>query len=751
MISVLDDLQSSGLDAIDTHWRPNVVIQDKRTPSQWAIDERYIGRGASPLSKNGDLKYNFDICPWVREPTDTPLDRTVQVMVLQWASSMMKALAVDTPIPTVEGWQTMGNLKVGDSLFDEKGRQCRVVVVKELMLGRPCMKVCFDDGTHIIADEDHDWITIQSIRRSKGSHTKRKRWIERVAGKRTTKQIADTLKAFGQNAHAIPIAEPLLLPVTHHFISPYVLGLWLGDGDHAVARIAASRKDAKELIQLIEEEGHLAKSRLYPGRCADIKIDDKIPGHRFNSFIQAIRNLGLFRNKHIPASMLRASYHERHALFQGLMDSDGSIDKNGIASFTSTREKLCRQTLELARSLGLKATIRRGVSRCQNGAKCDYWALSFFPRSPVFRLSRKRSRVRLAKSRSVGERRIVKIEPVASVPVRCIAVDSPSHLFLAGEGMIPTHNTDGVGSNDIGWSMTEDPVNIQVTFPTREMRDKYSRDVIDAGLINATPSLRRLLPEKKSRDAGNTISYKKFPGGSLTLVAAGTGAGIRGPRVGFSWNAEVDLYKGAIGNEGDPLLLALKRCEGFPDAIKVIEGTPTIRHHSRVESWLQLSDKRMWFCPCRKCGEYQIMLWSRHNNFYLTKTLPPHAFIEWPRTGKSRLEKAVLVCGTCGATHNDPQRYQMALNGRWQPTADFNGIRGYWLNGIGTTLPPEKGFVNKLHQMAAIADLHRRAGREGLRVWVNTFLAETFLEEQDVKTAWGTLFERREEYPKLVA
>jgi phage terminase large subunit GpA-like protein len=399
MISVLDDLQSSGLEAIDTHWRPNVVIQDKRTPSQWAIDERYIGRGASPLSKNGDLKYNFDICPWAREPSDTPLDRTVQVMVMQWASSMMK--------------------------------------------------------------------------------------------------------------------------------------------------------------------------------------------------------------------------------------------------------------------------------------------------------------------------------------------------------------TDGVGSNIIGWSMREDPVNIQVTFPTREMRDKYSRDVIDAGLLASTKTLRQLIPEKKSREAGNTISYKKFPGGSITMVAAGTGAGIRGPRVGCSWNAEVDLMKGAIGNEGDPLLLALKRCEGFPDAIKVIEGTPTIRHHSRVESWLQLSDKRMWFCPCRKCGQYQIMLWSRHNNFYLTKTLPPHAFIEWPRTGKSRLEKAVLICGTCGATHNDPQRYQMALNGRWQPTADFHGIRGYWLNGIGTTLPPEKGFVNKLHQMAAIADLHRRAGREGLRVWVNTFLAETFQEEQDVKTQWATLFERREEYPVL--
>lgn len=41
----------------------------------------------------------------------------------------------------------------------------------------------------------------------------------------------------------------------------------------------------------------------------------------------------------------------------------------------------------------------------------------------------------------IGGHRLVTIRAVPSVPVRCIEVDAPSHLFLAGRTLVPTHNS----------------------------------------------------------------------------------------------------------------------------------------------------------------------------------------------------------------------------------------------------------------------------------------------------------------------
>jgi hypothetical protein len=58
-----------------------------------------------------------------------------------------KALALDTPIPTPDGWSTMGELWPGDTVFDERGRPCRMMATSEVVLGRHCYRVSFGDGT----------------------------------------------------------------------------------------------------------------------------------------------------------------------------------------------------------------------------------------------------------------------------------------------------------------------------------------------------------------------------------------------------------------------------------------------------------------------------------------------------------------------------------------------------------------------------------------------------------------------------
>src|ERR671914_2144890 len=71
-----------------------------------------------------------------------------------------KALALDTPVPTPLGWRTMGDLQPGDPVFDETGAATIVTAVTPPMVGRPCREVIFSDGTHIIADASHQWLTV---------------------------------------------------------------------------------------------------------------------------------------------------------------------------------------------------------------------------------------------------------------------------------------------------------------------------------------------------------------------------------------------------------------------------------------------------------------------------------------------------------------------------------------------------------------------------------------------------------------
>ena len=87
-----------------------------------------------------------------------------QMIVVAARPGMGKALALDTPLPTPDGWTTMGSVAVGDLLVDADGEPTRVVAATEVMVGRPCFEVEFSDGTMIVADAEHQWPTESGIR-----------------------------------------------------------------------------------------------------------------------------------------------------------------------------------------------------------------------------------------------------------------------------------------------------------------------------------------------------------------------------------------------------------------------------------------------------------------------------------------------------------------------------------------------------------------------------------------------------------
>jgi replicative DNA helicase len=82
-----------------------------------------------------------------------------QMIIVAARPAMGKALALDTPLATPTGWTTMGEVRVGDELYDAHGRPTRVVAATEAMVGRPCYEISFSDGSRIVADARHQWLT----------------------------------------------------------------------------------------------------------------------------------------------------------------------------------------------------------------------------------------------------------------------------------------------------------------------------------------------------------------------------------------------------------------------------------------------------------------------------------------------------------------------------------------------------------------------------------------------------------------
>lgn len=378
-------------------------------------------------------------------------------LVVEAGTGTGKALALDTPIPTPSGWSTMGALKIGDLVFDELGRPCRVTWKSPVWHGRPCYRVQFDDGSAIVADQEHEWATLTAQERKRrsaharedargvtchGQTSDRRRRADRrpaAVGIRTTGQISRTLRAQGRANHSIDVCPGLNLPDADLPIDPYVLGLWLADGTSNSGVITTADE---EVLAEIRRAGY--EVWLPPASSL---------GYRVGGLTAALRPLGLLapasENKHIPMAYARCSSEQRLALLQGLMDGDGTCERprngrqGGQVEFTTVKWRLAVDVRELICSLGFKpGPILKGTATL-NGIDCGpKYRICWTPNREVFRLPRKRLLQRAVSERSSTRHRFIeRADATASVPVQCIEVDSTSHLYLAGESMIPTHNS----------------------------------------------------------------------------------------------------------------------------------------------------------------------------------------------------------------------------------------------------------------------------------------------------------------------
>lgn len=387
--------------------------------------------------------------PWT--PTIPWRIRKGEMTILSGFSGHGKALSLDTPIPTPTGWKTMGELFPGDQVFDQDGMPCNVVFATPIQLDRKCFEVLFSDGSTIIADADHLWETWSPhARNSLARQIKTNATRGAGNGQRhkciqpeihSTSEIASSIyESRWVNAkhlkHAVPVAGALELKEIPLPLEPYCLGAWLGDGTSAAGGITCGHGD-ENILRGFEQAGFVVNKH-------NLKDHTKTPQYGIHGLMTKLREAGVLGNKHIPSPYLRASASQRMALLQGLMDTDGCITQYGRCEFTSMVEILARGVLELVRTLGMRPTLTTGEASV-NGKKCGTkYRVFFTPSETVFRLARKSARVNYGNASRRNYRYIVKAREVLSVPVKCIQVDSPRHLYLCGEAMIPTHNTAGL-------------------------------------------------------------------------------------------------------------------------------------------------------------------------------------------------------------------------------------------------------------------------------------------------------------------
>ena len=361
-------------------------------------------------------------------------------------------LHVDTKVVTPFGLRRIGDMNVGDILTGLDGGMQRVI--SKIDYGKVrSYKLKFIDGSEVIASYDHPFNVRKTCYRSK----------KRILGGKdvsadwrvwTTEMIVRHLKAKKEgrikNGHlVIPLCEPVKFTVAkkRHGIDPYLLGVILGDGcitENIVKHnnILFSTIDVA-IINAFVDKGYEPHLR------SKYKSTDYI--FKSKEFVEALRKFQLAghgaESKFVPHPFKLGTVEERWAVLQGLMDTDGTIDKRGHCSFTTISKLLAEDVKFLVNSLGGVATISKGETfytskGVRKQCKDAYHVYIRIQQSHrLFRLERKKS-LSTEYNGGISEytRRIVDYEDVGEQDVCCIGVSNPDSLFMVND-FIVTHNS----------------------------------------------------------------------------------------------------------------------------------------------------------------------------------------------------------------------------------------------------------------------------------------------------------------------
>lgn len=712
--------------------------------------------------------YRVATTPYMQEPMDTLNSREFSGVVFCGPAQASKALCIDTPIATPNGWSTMGLLKKGDYVFGDDGSPVRILVASPIKLGEECYRITFDDDSTIVADGDHLW-TVNDL------YSENTKTVE-------TRAIAKGFRFRGNRfRYAIPNAGPLACPDVNLPIDPYTLGLWLGDGNSYSSQITM-HKDDVEVVGRIRAAGYTA--RVTPvvvsgANTVTVNLDmlESTTDTR-RTIRHAMYELGLlqgphksaqFNEKRIPDVYLRAGRAQRLELLRGLMDSDGCCTASGVCAFSSSLATLADGVQALVTSLGYKARrhlhptsyVYKGEKRSgKNSHQITF--VAYAEGEPVFHLARKQARVRSSKGRRPthsGRRFITNVEPVPSVPVRCIGVDNASHLFLAGRQMVPTHNTESLILGWLAYNVVVDPMDMIIYCPSTAAARDFAVRRVDR-LHRNSPAVGSLLSPRRDEDNKRDKMYRS---GTILTLSWPSVTEFAGRPIGRVAMTDFDRMDDDIEGDGNPYDLASKRTTTFESfAMTMAESSPSrpildptwipkTPHEAPptmgILGLYNRGDRRRWLWPCSNC------------NVYFEGTFRHLQWDDAPNI-KDAADSVRMICPSCSHPHPPKLRAEMQSwatwlrdgqsitgSGRIVGRPQRSDIASFWLNGTAA------GFVtwNQLVAMFLIAkrDYESTQSEDSLRKFYNNDLAEPYTpKNQETKRLPEVLMSRARDLPE---
>lgn len=210
-----------------------------------------------------------------------------------------------------------------------------------------------------------------------------------------------------------------------------------------------------------------------------------------------------------------------------------------------------------------------------------------------------------------------------------------------------------VALNWIGYIMDHAPAPTLLIEPTLDLRDKIATTRLKP-MIDSTPVLREIMGPDKTRDGSNTQGVKLFPGGTLILGGANSGASLRQMPIRYVICDEADAFPWDVGGEGDPMGLIAGRQTTFPRRKTLEISSPTIKDASRIDADFMAGDQRYYHVPCPHCNAAIILKWK---------------MLQWSKTPEGEVTAAWYVCDQCGAEIEEAQKPAMLAAGKWVPTA----------------------------------------------------------------------------------
>ena len=351
-----------------------------------------------------------------------------------------KQQPVDTPVLTPDGWRTIGGLRLGDMVIGSSGKATPVRGIFPQGY-RPSFRVTFSDGSNVEAGLDHLWTMMyrRGGRRWESLTLTTDQLRLRPVLYRKWKGRADTELNLGTAELYLPmLSGPCqFAQAKDPGVPPYTLGALIANGGltGTGTQLTINTKDTAEIESFLQAEGvTMGGKNVYGGATRY-----SLPG--LTGKLETLKLFGVYsRDKFIPEICYSMKPESRVALFQGLMDGDGSISKTGNRiTFCSTSKRLAADVRRLVQELGGIASINE-YDRSAENKPLEFQVRIRLPEwAPPFRIARKRDRYKPGMA-AAPCRVLTRVDYVRDVESVCIAVDAPDALYVTKDCIL-THNT----------------------------------------------------------------------------------------------------------------------------------------------------------------------------------------------------------------------------------------------------------------------------------------------------------------------